>query len=70
MKMTNDTATPLPVHLLARNNADAERVAAEAGLKSSIWRDLDDFIPAAREQVRIDWPESVFMRFGLWPWHE
>lgn len=57
----------LPNALLARINRDADRLAQETGIKKGIWQALDSFIPLARESVKIDWPKSVFMPFGLWP---
>lgn len=57
----------LPQTLLSRINNDVQRIAAECRQKQTIWQALDDFIPAAKKELDIHWPESVFMPFGLWP---
>lgn len=57
----------LPQNLLSRVNRDAARIAKMLGQKQTIWQALDDFVPFAGKEADLDWPESVFMPFGLWP---
>lgn len=65
MMKTDDT--PFPVTLLNRINREERMAAAEAGLKRTLWQDLDEFVLSARGEIDLPWPESVFMPFGLWP---
>lgn len=65
---------PLPAELLARTNRQSDEIGRHTGEKRSIWQNLDEFIHEYKEYEfysdqdgkTFDWPESVFMPFGLY----
>ena len=58
---------PFPTALLARINREDNAICQLSRIKHSIWQSMDNFIPNAKNEIDINWPDTVFMPFGLYP---